>query len=74
MTNTPLMVETREYAVQGMTCSHCVASVREEVSDLPGVTRVDVNLASGRVAVYGASLSDDAIRTAVEQAGYEVAS
>ncbi len=65
--------ETRDYTVQGMTCSHCVLSVREEVSEVPGVSAVDVDLASGRVTVTGRDVSDDAVRDAVADAGYEVA-
>ena len=64
----------RTYVVTGMTCGHCVASVREEVSEVPGVESVDVDLASGRVVVTGENLSDDAIAAAVDEAGYEVAS
>ena len=64
----------REYTVTGMTCGHCVSSVREEVSEAQGVESVDVDLASGRLTVTGDSVSDDAVRRAVEDAGYEVAS
>jgi copper chaperone len=64
---------TRKYTVAGMTCSHCVLSVREEVSEIPGVRAVDVDLASGRLTVTGESFSDDAVRAAVADAGYEVA-
>ena len=63
---------SREYAVRGMTCSHCVLSVREEVSEVPGVHAVDVDL-SGRMTVTGEDVSDDAVRAAVAEAGYEVA-
>ncbi len=66
--------ETHTYTVTGMTCGHCVASVREEVSEIPGVEAVEVDLASGRLAVTGASLDDEAVRAAVAEAGYEVAS
>jgi copper chaperone len=67
------VTETRDYTVQGMTCSHCVLSVREEVSEVDGVAAVDVDLASGRLTVTGRNLSDDAVRAAVADAGYEVA-
>jgi copper chaperone len=63
----------REYVVRGMTCGHCVASVREEVSDVAGVENVDVDLASGRMVVNGDGFSDDAVKAAVAEAGYEVA-
>ncbi len=62
------------YLVEGMTCSHCVASVREEVGEIAGVTVVDVELESGKLVVSGEAAGDrDAIRAAVEAAGYQVA-
>lgn len=64
---------TRTYTVTGMTCGHCVASVREEVGELPGVAEVEVELASGRLTVSGSSIDDAAVRAAVAEAGYEVA-
>ncbi len=63
---------THEYAVEGMTCRHCVMSVTEEVEQVAGVTAVDVDLATGRVVVRGDGFSDEAIREAVHEAGYEV--
>jgi len=62
------------YRVTGMTCGHCVLSVREEVAEVDGVTAVDVDLDSGRMVVSGAGVDDAAVRAAVEEAGYEVAS
>ena len=54
-----------------MSCLHCVASVREEVTEVPGVTEVDVDLESGRLTVKGTDVDDDAVRAAVSEAGYE---
>jgi copper chaperone len=62
---------TSTYAVAGMTCEHCVRSVTEEVSDVAGVTGVEVDLASGTVTVNGV-VDDAAVRTAVAEAGYQV--
>ena len=56
-----------------MSCGHCALSVREEVSELRGVDRVDVDLDSGRLSVDGAGFSDEDVRAAVESAGYELA-
>ncbi len=63
----------RTYTVTGMTCAHCVLSVREEVEEVAGVTGVDVDLTSGRLTVAGSGFSDDAVKAAVEDAGYAVA-
>ena len=66
------MIE-KNYTVVGMTCDHCVLSVREEVSELDGVDAVDVDLASGRLHVRGENVSDAAVSEAVADAGYAVA-
>ena len=67
-------MSTTTYTVTGMTCGHCVTSVTEEVSQVPGVTAVDVDLASGGLTVTSDSpVGEDAVRAAVEEAGYEVA-
>jgi copper chaperone CopZ len=62
----------RTYTVAGMTCDHCVMSVREEVGEIAGITDVDVDLATGRLTVAGEDISDDAVKAAVAEAGYEV--
>ena len=62
------------YTVTGMTCGHCVASVTEEVQEVPGVEDVAVVLETGQVTVTSAEPLDEAeIRTAVEEAGYQLA-
>jgi copper chaperone len=66
-------MDEKTYTVTGMTCAHCVLSVREEVGDVAGVEAIDVDLATGRLAVRGDGIEDDAIAGAVAEAGYEVA-
>ena len=62
------------YTVAGMTCGHCVAAVIEEVAQVPGVTGVEVDLATGRLTVTSDSpVDDDTVRAAVDEAGYELA-
>jgi copper chaperone len=66
-------MSTATYTVTGMTCGHCVTSVTEEVSQVPGVTAVDVDLESGGLTVTSeAPVDDAAVRAAVAEAGYEV--
>ena len=68
------MAVTSTYTVTGMTCGHCVQAVSGELSALPGVEDVQVDLASGAVTVTSeAPLTDDAVRAAVDEAGYELA-
>jgi copper chaperone CopZ len=65
---------TSTYTVTGMTCSHCVASVSEEVRAIVGVTDVAVDLPTGAVTVTSSRPVDDAqVKAAVEEAGYQLA-
>ncbi|MFD2763599.1 copper ion binding protein [Micromonospora soli] len=64
---------TTTYQVQGMTCGHCVNSVSTEVGAIPGVSDVQVDLASGQVTVTSESpLDTDTVRAAVDEAGYDL--
>jgi len=67
------MTETLTYTVPGMHCGHCEVAVKEEISAVEGVEAVVVDLDSKRVNVVGERLDDDAIRAAIEEAGYEAA-
>ena len=62
---------TTVYTVNGMTCQHCVDAVTTEVSAVPGVEAVEVDLAAKTVTVRGGD--DTAVRAAIDEAGYEVA-
>ncbi len=62
------------YAVTGMTCGHCAASVSEEVRQIAGVTDVEVDVPTGAVTVTSTEpLDQDAVKAAVEEAGYQFA-
>lgn len=64
---------TTEYIVHGMSCGHCVKSISDELTGLAGVTGVEVDLATGKVSVSADSqVSDEAIRAAIDEAGYQV--
>lgn len=65
---------TATYTVVGMTCGGCASSVSAGIGKLDGVTSVDVDVTTGTVAVHTNSvLDDDQVRTAVEDAGYQLA-
>jgi copper chaperone len=67
-------VDTRTINVTGMSCDHCANAVRAEIGRLPGVAAVDVDVAAGTARVTGNPVpGDDALRAAVEEAGYELA-
>jgi len=62
-----------ELVVPGMSCGHCKAAVTAEVSAVPGVSRVDVDLDTKLVTVHGTDVSRDAVVAAIDEAGYAVA-
>jgi copper chaperone len=68
------MSVTTEYLVSGMHCQHCVTAVTEEVSAIPGVTDVRVDLETGELVVTSdTDLFFSDIEAAIDEAGYSVA-
>jgi copper chaperone len=62
------------YSVPGVSCEHCVGAVTGEVEQVAGVESVVVDLANKRVTVRGRSIDDGAVRAAIDEAGYDIAS
>ena len=73
-----MSTQIRTLAVDGMTCDHCVRAVTDELSALPGVTDVQIDLVAGATSTVTVSstepLADEAVRGAVDEAGYQVVS
>jgi copper chaperone CopZ len=68
------MSVTATYTVTGMTCEHCINAVTGELTALPGVDTVQIDLSTGAVTVTSEKpLSTADIRAAVDEAGYELA-
>jgi copper chaperone CopZ len=68
-----ITMTTAVYTVSGMTCGHCEQAVTKEISAIPGVTDVTADAKVGTVTVAAAEpLSEDALRAAVDEAGYEL--
>ncbi|MEU6848111.1 heavy-metal-associated domain-containing protein [Streptomyces sp. NPDC046716] len=64
---------TTVYQVKGMTCGHCEGAVAGEISELDGVASVTATAATGQVTVVSAApLDEEAVRAAVDEAGYEL--
>ncbi|WP_144122093.1 heavy-metal-associated domain-containing protein [Catellatospora sichuanensis] len=62
------------YQITGMTCGHCASAVTRELTALPGVKEVEIDLAAGNAAVVSDSvLPLDEVRNAVDEAGYQLA-
>ena len=65
------MATTTEYQVTGMSCGHCETAIRSEVSEIPGVTGIEVSAQTGRLAVTAEQpVEDAAVIAAVDEAGY----
>jgi copper chaperone len=69
-------VSTQTFSVAGMTCGHCVQAVTQEISSLPGVAEVRIDLVPGEVSAVAvdsaAPLDRAAVAAAVDEAGYEL--
>jgi copper chaperone CopZ len=71
-TDTPGSVTT-VYKVSGMSCGHCEGAVSGEISEIPGVSSVKAVASSGEVTVVSAAaLDEEAVRAAVDEAGFEL--
>lgn len=66
-------MEELVYTVPGISCSHCTHAIEEEVALVVGVESVSADVDSKRVVVRGEDLDDDAIRAAIDEAGYDAA-
>lgn len=64
--------EIRKYKVQGMSCGHCRSSVVEEVGEIDGVEKVDVDLGTGILEIQGAGIENERVAAAVVSAGYQL--
>lgn len=64
-------MEEMVFAVPGMTCGHCEAAVKGEISKVAGVSDVHVDLATKAVVVHGHGIDHAAVFAAVDEAGYE---
>lgn len=66
---------TATYTIKGMTCQHCHNAVSTELGRLPGVRDVQIDLANGTATVTSEQALDaQAVRSAVDEAGYELVS
>jgi copper chaperone len=68
---TPSTEPQLTYLVAGMTCSHCVVAVTEEVTKVAGVASVDVELDTKLVQVHGSDVDAAAVVAAIDEAGYD---
>ncbi|WP_026893578.1 heavy-metal-associated domain-containing protein [Clostridiisalibacter paucivorans] len=58
--------------IEGMSCQHCVMAVKKALNELSGVKEVDVDLQGKKAEVQVENVSNDDLKKAVEEAGYDV--
>ena len=58
--------------IEGMSCNHCVMAVKNALSEIKGISHVEVELDNNRAIVKGDNLEDNILKEAVEDAGYDV--
>lgn len=61
----------KTYHVKGMTCGHCVKSVKQAVEALPDVESATIDLKTGTLQVKG-NVHESELRKAIDEAGYEM--
>lgn len=63
----------KKISISGMSCEHCVKHVSTALQELSGVTKVEISLAAKSAVIEAsADISDEVIKTAIDDAGYEV--
>jgi copper chaperone len=63
--------DSKTYTVPAIHCEHCARALDEEISEVPGVEAVDVDLQAKTVTVAGRDVSDALVRAAIAEAGYD---
>ena len=66
------MMKSEEFLIAGMSCGHCVMSVKNELAKLPGVRVEDVSIGRAKVQFDDTAVSHDEIARAIGRAGYEL--
>ncbi len=61
-------------SIDGMHCEHCSAAVAEALQALPGVQNVQVSLPDKQAILEAGSNSDESLRNAIEDIGFDVIS
>lgn len=62
----------KKIMIEGMSCNHCVSHVKEALAAIEGVISVVVNLEGKYALVNVSNVTDDQLRDAIEDEGYDV--
>ena len=61
----------KKISIEGMSCEHCVAHVKNALEGIDGVSAVEVNL-QGKYAAVETDVNDEILKEAIEEEGYDV--
>ncbi len=61
----------KKISIEGMSCEHCVAHVKNALEGIDGVSAVEVNL-EGKYAIVQTDVNDEILKEAIEEEGYDV--
>jgi copper chaperone len=64
----------KHLSIEGMSCNHCAAHVKEALSGVSGVSKTSVDLGKKSADVEGEALDEAVLKAAVAEAGYSVVS
>jgi copper chaperone len=65
-------MKTQEFKIEGMSCGHCVMSVRKAISKLDNVKIDDVQIGKAKVEYDESKTPESLIINTIEDAGYKV--
>ena len=67
-------MKTEELTIEGMSCDHCIMSVRKELSKVPGVIVQNVQIGKARLQFDEKAVNMQQLAAAIEDAGYRLVS
>ena len=67
-------MKTQELKIEGMSCGHCVMSVKKELGKVPGIVVDDVQIGKAKIQYDESKVTEQALARAIDEAGYKLVS
>ena len=67
-------MKTQELKIEGMSCGHCVMSVKKELGKVPGIVVDDVQIGTAKVHYDESKVTEQVLARAIDDAGYKLVS
>ncbi|MGA7161407.1 MAG: cation transporter [Bacteroidota bacterium] len=65
-------MKTQELKIEGMSCMHCIMSVKKELGKLGGVVVEDVQIGKAKIQYDEATVSRQTLEKTIDEAGYKL--